>query len=96
MPKEFKLGDKVTHTFSDQIGTVVGLRVIQPYTVQVRWPGVARFKKDWYNPDVLKLHKPPKEIEGTLEEKVAQIANIEEYKERYEAILSIIKSTGNN
>lgn len=54
MAKTFNLGDKVTHDFSGGVGTVLGLRKAEPYTVKVGWEG--SLKKDWYKPEVLLPH----------------------------------------
>lgn len=55
MAKTFNLGDKVTHDFSGGVGTVLGLRVAEPYTVKVVWEG-GKFKKNWYKPEALLPH----------------------------------------
>lgn len=51
---KFQLGDVVTHDFSGGEGKVVGLRVLEPYTVMVQWGTFFKSKKDWYDPKVLR------------------------------------------
>lgn len=88
MSKEFQLGDEVTHDFSGGKGRVVGLRVLEPYTVMVQWGTFFKAKKDWYDPKVLKPYAP---TGNELEERVAEIAVIEEYEDRHKAIIRLVE-----